>query len=299
VRAVLGVEAGADFLRILSDTRRNLAFALVPAMAAVFLLSALFLRLSVARQRWERELARAENLAAVGELGATLAHEVRNPLSVIKHSAELLRRDYKGPEPELFDYIANECDRLAATVRRTLDFARPPRPGERFGDAQEAAQATVGLLEPECRERGVVLALETKGEGPWRVTLGLDQLKQSLLNLMKNALDAIVEARGESPEGARPAAGAPGRDARLTVRLFRSGPRVHLAVEDNGPGMDRETLRRAKDPFYTTRVRGSGLGLAIVDRFARDSGGELRLTSTKRYGTTATMVLRGAPESEK
>ena len=295
VRAVLGVEAGADFLRILNDVRRHLAVALLPAVVAVFLLSALFLRLSLARQRWERELARAENLAAVGELGATLAHEVRNPLSVIKHSAELLRRDYQGPEPELFDYIAQECDRLAATVRRTLDFARPPRPEERFGDACEAARATVGLLEPECQERDVRLVFETRGEGPWRVTLGLDQIKQALLNLVKNALDAIVEARGEAPEGSRPAQGAPGREARLVVRLMHSGPRILLSVEDNGPGMDRETLRRAKDPFFTTRVRGSGLGLAIVDRLAKDSGGELKIASAKGRGTTATLVLKPAP----
>jgi len=296
---VLGVEAGADFLRVLTETRRNLALTLGPALGAVLLLSVLFVRLSLARQRWERELARAENLAAVGELGATLAHEVRNPLSVIKHSAELLRRDYKGPEPELFDYIAQECDRLAATVRRTLDFARPPRPEERFGDAEEASRATVGLLEPECRDRDVMVAFEARGEGPWRVTLGLDQLKQALLNLMKNALDAIVEARGETPEGSRPAAGAPGREARLAVRLSRAGGRVLLTVEDNGPGMDRETLRRAKDPFYTTRVRGSGLGLAIVDRLAREAGGELRLVSAKGRGTSATLVLRAAPAEEK
>jgi signal transduction histidine kinase len=299
VRAVLGVEAGADFLQILADTRRHMAVALIPGLVAVFLLSLLFLRLSLARQRWERELARAENLAAVGELGATLAHEVRNPLSVIKHSAELLRRDYQGPEPELFDYIAQECDRLAATVQRTLDFARPPRPGERFGDAEEAARATVGLLEPECRDRDVTLVFEAKGEGPWRVTLGLDQLKQALLNLIKNALDAIVESRGDLPEGSRPATGAPGREARLVVRLQRSGSRIALSVEDNGPGMDRETLRRAKDPFFTTRTRGSGLGLAIVDRLVRDAGGELRLVSQKGRGTTAILVLKPAPAVAK
>lgn len=300
VRAVLGVEAGADFLRVLTETRRNLALTLGPALAAVLLLSVLFVRLSLARQRWERERARAENLAAVGELAATLAHEVRNPLSVIKHSAELLRRDYKGAEPELFDYIAQECDRLATTVRRTLDFARPPRPEERFGDAEEAARATVGLVEPECRERDVTLALETRGDGPWRVQLGLDQLKQALLNLIKNALDAIVEARGEGPEGSRPASGAPGRrEARITVRLARSGARVLLTVEDNGPGMERDTLRRAKDPYYTTRVRGSGLGLAIVDRLSRESGGELRLVSARGRGTQATLALRAAPVEEK
>ena len=106
---------------------------------------------------------------------------------------------------------------------------------------------------------------------------------------------SIVEARGEAPEGSRPAQGAPGREARLVVRLMHSGPRILLSVEDNGPGMDRETLRRAKDPFFTTRVRGSGLGLAIVDRLAKNSGGELKIASAKGRGTTATLVLKPAP----
>jgi signal transduction histidine kinase len=85
------------------------------------------------------------------------------------------------------------------------------------------------------------------------------------------------------------------RRRRLTVRLAREHRAVALAVEDNGPGMDRETLRRAREPFYTTRARGSGLGLAIVDRLAREAGGSMRVESAPGRGTRVTLVLKAAP----
>lgn len=302
VLAVIGVEAGADFLQVLGETRRNLLLVLLPALGAVLLLSAFFVRLSLARQRLEREYARAENLAAVGELAATLAHEVRNPLGIIKRSAERLRRHYQGAEPELLDYVTEECDRLAGAVRRYLDFARPAPHGERHGDAEAALRATAALLEPECRERRVDLSVEVRGAGPWLVTMGSEPLKQALLNLMRNSLEAFGAADGPLPEGSQPATGVAERRRRLQASLARAGRGVSLTVEDNGPGMDRETLRRAREPFFTTRAQGSGLGLAIVERLVRDAGGRLRVESGPGRGTAVTLQLRtasGTPAAEE
>jgi len=295
VVAVVGVEAGAGFLRVLAEMRRNLLLVLLPALAAVALLTVLFVRLSLTRQRLEREYARSENLAAVGELSATLAHEVRNPLGIIKRSAERLKRHYRGPEPELLDYVTEECDRLAGTVRRYLDFARPAPHGERHGDAEAALRATAALLEPECGERRVELEVAVAGEGPWRVTLAAEPLKQTLLNLMRNSLEAFAAADGVAPEGSRPAAGVAERRRRLTARLGRAAHAVSLEIADNGPGMDRETLRRAREPFFTTRAQGSGLGLAIVERLVRDSGGRLSVASAPGRGTAVTLLLKPAP----
>lgn len=291
VAAVVGVEADVDFLAPLAETRRNLVITLGPALAAVVLLSAFFVRQAYARARLEREYARAESLAAVGELAATLAHEVRNPLGIIQRAAERLRRGYAGEEPELFDYIREECERLAGTVRRYLDFARPAAHGETAGDAAAAARATVALLEPEARDRHVALGVTADGEGPWQVALGDGALKQTLLNLLRNSLEAFAEARGDAPEGVQPALGAPERRARIETRLTRAGRRVEIAVADNGPGMARETLRRAREPFFTTRAQGSGLGLAIVDRLVREVGGTMRVASSPGRGTTVTLDL--------
>src|SRR5205823_11423300 len=105
VIAVVAVETSAEFLGVLPQVRRLLATVAAVSALAVGLLAAFYFRLAAEQARLERSLSRAENLASVGELAATLAHEVRNPLGVIQGAAERLERHYAGPEPELFEYI--------------------------------------------------------------------------------------------------------------------------------------------------------------------------------------------------
>jgi len=275
VIATLGVEASAEFLAVLPEIARLLATTALLAALAVLLLSALFVRLAAGQAQLEASLARAENLASVGELAATLAHEVRNPLGVIQGAAQRLRRNYQGPEPELFDYIQAEVDRLAKTVRRYLDFARPAPPGE-GGDLEDALSATLGLLEREADSRRIALVREGLASAQSAghcVRLGGEELKQVLFNLVRNALEAV-------PEGA-------------TIRVgWAARPGAYeLWVADDGPGMDAEALKRVRRPFVTTRAQGTGLGLAIVDRLVREAGGRLELESAPGRGTTCRIRL--------
>ena len=289
VIAVLAVESSAEFLAVLPGIARLLASVALFASLAVLLLAALFVRRAASQAALEASLARAENLASVGELAATLAHEVRNPLGVIQGAAQRLSRHYQGPESELFDYIQLEVDRLAKTVRRYLDFARPSAPGE-SGDLGEALSATLGLLERDAEDRKVRLVREglaaeasapaAEAPAPSRVRLGGEELKQVLFNLVRNALEAL-------PEGG-------------TIRVgwaARAGG-YELWVADDGPGMSAELARRVRRPFVTTRAQGTGLGLAIVDRLVRESGGRFDLETAPGRGTTCRLrlpgVLRGA-----
>ncbi len=280
VVGVLGVEASAEFLDVLPEIGRLLASTALVGALAVLALAALFVRLLAAQQRLERSLSRAENLASVGELAATLAHEVRNPLGVIDGAAKRLHRHYSGPEPELFGYIEDEVKRLSRTVHRYLAFARPAPPGE-GGDVADAFAVTLGLLESEAGQQSVrvvrerdaaVEAGESGAVGP-HVALGGEELKQVLFNLVRNALEAL------------PAGGT------IRVGWAAESRRVSLWVADDGPGMDAETLARARRPFVTTRPQGTGLGLAIVDRLVREAGGRFDLTSAPGAGTTARLEL--------
>jgi len=284
VVAVLGVEAGAAFFDVLRETRRNLTLTLLLAVAAIVLLSVLFVRHSLRRQQLERDVARAENLAAVGEMTATLAHEVRNPLGIIKRSAERLRRRYQGEESELLDYIAEESDRLAGTVRRYLDFARPA-PAGAPGDAEAAIRTTAGLFASESERRAIAIEVEAEGAGPWTTSMGAEEWKQVLLNLLRNSFEAFEDEQGSAPEGAVPVADAGERKRRIGLRLDRTRGSLRLRYTDNGPGMSPETLARALEPFYTTRTQGSGLGLALVDRLVREAGGKVRIASRPGEGT--------------
>ncbi len=283
VLAVLGVEAGAEFLSVLPGIARLLGGVALVAALAVLLLAALFVRLAAGQAALEASLARAENLASVGELAATLAHEVRNPLGVIQGAAQRLSRHYAGPEPELFEYIQLEVDRLAKTVRRYLDFARPSPAGE-GGDLGEALSATLGLLAREAEGQKVAfvnegLAVSESGHpapAAALVRLGGEELKQVLFNLVRNALEAL-------PEGG-------------TIRVgwaARPGG-YELWVADDGPGMSAELARRARQPFVTTRAQGTGLGLAIVERLVREAGGRFELETAPGRGTTCRLRLPGA-----
>jgi signal transduction histidine kinase len=279
VIAVLAVEASAEFLAVLPEIARLLASTALLAALAVLILSALFVRRAAEQATLEASLARAENLASVGELAATLAHEVRNPLGVIQGAAQRLARHYQGPESELFGYIEAEVDRLAKTVRRYLDFARPAGPG-RGGDLGEALSATLGLLERAARDKKIALVREElaidEGGAQARVRLGGDELKQVLFNLVRNALEAL-------PEGG-------------TIRVgwaARAGG-YDLWITDDGPGMSVELARRARRPFVTTHAQGTGLGLAIVDRLVREAGGQFDLETAPGRGTTCRLRLPAA-----
>ena len=278
VIATLGVEASAEFLAVLPEIARLLATTALLASLAVVLLAALFVRLAAGQAELEASLARAENLASVGELAATLAHEVRNPLGVIQGAAQRLERHYQGPEPELFGYIQEEVDRLAKTVRRYLAFARPAPAGE-GGDLEDALSATLGLLEREASGKKIAFVREglaIDGGPHHRVRLGGDELKQVLFNLVRNALEAV-------PEGG-------------TIRVgWAARPAAYeLWVADDGPGMDAALLARVRRPFVTTRAQGTGLGLAIVDRLAREGGGRLEIESAPGLGTTCRLRLPAA-----
>jgi len=275
VLCVLGVEASAEFLAVLPDVARLLIATALSAMLAVFLLGALFLRLLGGQSALEASLARAENMASVGELAATLAHEVRNPLGVIEGAAQRLSRQYTGPEPELFGYIQAEVDRLANTVRHYLDFARP-QPAGHGGDLGEALSATLGLLSREAELRSVRLVREglaAEASTGARVTMGGDQLRQALFNLVRNALEAL-------PEGGT-----------IRVGWAARGGAYDLWVADDGPGMTPALARRVRRPFVTTRAQGTGLGLAIVDRLVREAGGRFELETAPGKGTTCRLRL--------
>ncbi len=232
-----------------------------------------------ALRRQQAELVDREQLAAVGELSAVIAHEVRNPLAVLKNALSGLRKEgLRAADREtLQGILAEEVDRLRRLMQDLLTYARP-------GEAQPTyvalrplvetafarAQAGYGSKEVELRlELAAVPALHGDAE----------RLLRALVNVLENALRA-QEGRGELFVSASGHAGT---------------THAELRIRDDGPGMDEETRDRAAAPFFTTRPRGTGLGLAIVERVARTHGGSLRLESAPGEGTTVTLVLPTEP----
>jgi len=279
VLGVVAVEAAPAYPPVVARLGRTLALIALVTALAVLLLAAVIVRANRAAARLERRLSRAENLAAMGRLTATLAHEIKNPLAIIRGSAQRLGR--LDPEAaRMAGFVVEETDRLSRTVARYLDFARGTAAGpdafgrsDESGDAVAALDATLDLLEGELRARRVTLR---RGGGPGPaapVRLDNESLKQLYLNLILNALDAMP------------------RGGTLTVEAVERPGRFEITIADDGGGVPAEVLRQLGRPFFTTKASGSGLGLFLARRLATAAGGGLKIASEVGRGTTCTVRL--------
>lgn len=225
------------------------------------------LRGEVARLKGElheanRRLERSRRLAALGEMAAGIAHEVRNPLAAIALHAEMLREDLgEGEHGRVAGKILRAARDLDGVVGDVLRFARELELHAGPVDAVEPARRAVGVCEALARGAGVGVVLRGEAAlGPVEIDAGL--VAQALANLIRNSIEAIVE-EGSDGSGM----------VELSVSLERD--RVVYEVGDNGPGLPQGALDRMFNPFYTTRQTGCGLGLAMVQRIVDAHGGHV------------------------
>jgi len=238
----------------------------------------------------EDRIRRGETLAAIGELSAGIAHEIRNCLNPITGSVEVLQRELKvtGENARLLELIVRESERLDNFILELLDYARErPLKTERVelaGLTRETAD--VARRHPSGGEAKVV-SVDGPAEPIW-VQVDFEQTKQVLLNLMINALEAI-ERSGTVSVRVLPA-DVPGSGAG-SRRGF-----AMIEVRDTGSGIRAEDLRQVFDPFYSTKVGGTGLGLAIANRIVERHGGSVEIESRVGAGTTLRLWL---PKAER
>jgi len=227
------------------------------------------------KERMEEELIRAARLAAVGKLSAGLAHEIRNPLTSIKGSAEILGDDFPPghAKRDLLETLIHEADRLNGVLTRFLSFARPlPVSRMRF-DAVEVAGEVAALLRGRKKGAETPIRVERGGEDLPAVDGDPEQIRQVLLNVLLNAVQATP----------------PGGEVSVRFSHAATPERVVITVEDDGPGFDDEALDNLFTPFFTTKESGTGLGLAISHRIIESHGG--RITAANRSGGGGRVVI--------
>jgi signal transduction histidine kinase len=231
------------------------------------------------RQR-EHEVLRAEQLAAVGQMAAGVAHELRNPLTALKMLVQTNRQEARaqGRPAEDFQIMEEEIGLMERCLQTFLDFARPPRPERRPLDLGAVVERVLTLVEGRARKQGVRLDF-TRPPLPVIAEADGAQLQQLLVNLALNALDAM-------PHGGRL-----GFDLGAPVH-----GQVELRVQDTGPGVAPEILPRLFEPFVSGKETGLGLGLAVSRRIAEGHGGSLWVTNPPCGG--ACFVLRLPQRSE-
>src|SRR5438309_3191393 len=239
-------------------------------------------------------LVRSERLAAIGRIAAQITHEIRNPLSSISLNAEELGERAPGAR-ELCDAIVREVDRLTAITEEYLRFARLPKPQVTRADLNDTVRELLDFMRPELAAAGVQLELSLSPELP-RVLADAAQLRQLLLNLVRNAREAMpsggrlrVTTRGMEADG------SPGGRAEPEGRSIGAGS-VSVEVRDTGSGIPPERMQRIFDPFFTTKERGTGLGLAMAQEIAQEHAGQLTCDSVPGSGTIFTLRLPAVSE---
>jgi two-component system sensor histidine kinase PilS (NtrC family) len=232
----------------------------------------------------EQELRRRERLAAVGELAASLAHEIRNPLAAISGSVELLSSGVPAPQDgtRLREIVLREIERLDGLIRDFLKYARPVPPKLGPVAMRPLLEDVVRMLSSALPERA---RLEVDGD-PGAVALAdATQLRQMIWNLVRNAVDALEGTgvvRIETSRVARTPQGA-GADGRKPTA--EGSGCVEIVVADTGRGIPPGELERIFDPFYTTKLDGTGLGLPTVYRIVEAHAGTLSVESQPGVGT--------------
>ncbi len=229
----------------------------------------------------EAQLRRRDRLHALGEVAMGLAHEIRNPLGIIKTATQLLHRRVDLPDSDKrhLEYVINEVSRINELITEFLDFAKPNPPLRVQQAARPLVEEILGFCSPELTTHNIDAHIDDQAPG---ATLYADakQLKQACLNLILNAIDAM-------PEGGR-----------LTLRIRSQGGNTVISITDTGQGIAADMIERIFTPFVTTKASGTGLGLAKVYSIMESHDGSIECTSEKDAGATFSLYIPADGEDD-
>ena len=218
------------------------------------------------------QLLQAEKLGALGELSAGIVHEVRNPLGSIKGAVEILEDELaeNSPRREFAELAKKEIGRLDKLVGEFLRFARPAALAVEKNDLNKIVESVVSLIENQASAQSVTIEKRLQKNLP-EVAVDAEQIKQVLLNLAINSMQAIAAGNGSSSKGGL-----------LVFRTFEKDGFCTAEISDTGGGIDEEILPKVFDPFFTTKEKGVGLGLSVAHKIAVQHDG--RLSAANRDG---------------
>ena len=229
-------------------------------------------------RRTYEEMLRTRSMAEIGRFSLMIAHEIKNPLGIIKGSLDILRKPEVGPEirTEMLQYIEEEVHRLDDLIQNFLTFAKPQRikpqpifPEELLQDIARRAALEHGQDK---------IRLETKPPLP-QVFLDPEHVGRALLNLIKNAFEA--------------------KATQVTLKAYQQGPHLVLEVKDNGTGLAPQDKEKIFEPFFTTKAKGTGLGLSMVAQVLEAHGGKVEVEDTLPHGTIFRLIFPLNPPKEE
>jgi len=227
----------------------------------------------------EKQLQRVDRLAALGNLSATLAHEIRNPLASIKGTAEILKDkfDPAAQEYEFVQILIAETERLNLALTNFLTFARTQNPDQAVSNVATVLHHVIALLKPQLTQSAVQVDIAEEGE-LFHARINSEQLKQVFLNLILNAIQAMTSS------------------GQITIQLTELPETIRVSIADTGPGIPVAEAEKIFTPFFSTRANGAGLGLSIASKIVNTYNGSLSLDQSYTNGARFLISLPRAPK---
>ncbi|HID55027.1 TPA: PAS domain S-box protein [Candidatus Poribacteria bacterium] len=231
----------------------------------------------------QEQLLYTERLATIGQMATSLAHEIRNPVSVIGGYARsvLKRMEDSDERRDFIQTIVEETDKLEELLRRNLDFIQPVKLKLKRHEISQIISTAISLVRRECEDKEVRIHLSLD-ETPAVIMADQYQLIYAIVQIVRNALQSMPQ----------------GGDIWVESKVSTEKGEVRIEISDTGCGMSKEVLKRAFDPFFTTDKLRSGLGLTMVRKIVEDHNGSIQLRSEEGKGTTAIILLPLTSEGE-
>ncbi|MCG6929996.1 MAG: two-component sensor histidine kinase [Desulfofustis sp.] len=226
--------------------------------------------------RLEEQLHKTERLAHLGTMVATVSHEIKSPLGIVRSTAEILKKRIEKVAPgneNLAQIIVDETSRLNTIVTEFLDFARPQQPELKGCDLQKIVTRAVDFIRPMAEERSVSIDVRTEAKLISRQA-DEDMIYRAFFNILLNAIQAMKD----------------GGSLTVATQIDSDG-QVRISFTDTGPGISEEKLTQIFEPFYTEKSKGTGLGLAIVKNIIEQHGGDILVESSAGEGTRFTIIF--------
>ncbi|MGA4721908.1 PAS domain S-box protein [Fictibacillus nanhaiensis] len=224
------------------------------------------------RKKSEDLLRQSDKLSIVGQLAASVAHEIRNPLTSLKGFIQFLQESQEINPSNYYSIMDKELNRIDQIMGQLLLLAKPQVRTYKKTCLNEIVEFVEILLQPEALRQNVQIKKEMSEDLLW-IHAEQNELKQVLINLLKNAIDSMVNG-GE-----------------IVIRGEQIDENIHVSVKDQGCGIPAERIQKMCEPFYTTKEKGTGLGLMISSKIMKEHNGKLHFTSIEGKGTTVSMIL--------
>jgi PAS domain S-box-containing protein len=222
-------------------------------------------------KKLREKLAQAERMAALGEVAAKVAHEIRNPLVSIGGFSRRLEKKLDGKLKEYASIITREVNRLEVILKEILSFVKEARIHRQEVDVASIINDIISLYSQEIKQKGINVEIETTEV--LKINVDPNRIKEALINIISNAIQALD------------------KEGRLCIKTYKTADYGVIEISDNGPGIKDNDLPYIFDPFFTTKIEGTGLGLAITHRIVEEHNGKIEVESHEGEGTTFKVYL--------